>query len=238
MESTAAVEALLTLQEIDREIDERRRELEQLSAETASRELQIEELASKVEGKQAELDSAEEELRRLQRSTQAGRATLKRLEARGMEIQNMKQHLAVRTEADLARRNLRAAEEDALRAMQEVEEARSALEELQSGLSAIRSEHERRRREIETKLTALSEEISVRRDRKKSRQTRVDQRLLQLYETVRSGRSDRALVPLTPDGVCGYCFTSIPLQQQADVRSGRQLSVCEGCGVILYSPED
>ncbi|MGW8283653.1 MAG: C4-type zinc ribbon domain-containing protein [Gemmatimonadota bacterium] len=35
--------------------------------------------------------------------------------------------------------------------------------------------------------------------------------------------------------MCGNCFTSIPLQRQAEIKGGNALIVCETCGVILHA---
>lgn len=236
MESSDTVEALLSLQEIDAAIEERTRRLEELSRELEAEETALEELESRTSTARQRVADAEATLRRLQRSVQAGRATLKRLEARAQEVQNMKQHLAVRAEAEAARRNLRTAEDDALDAMQEVDEGRAVLEELESELEGRRERHEARRAEAEADRTALEDDLAVQRDRKRNRETRLDGSVLRLYRKVKAGRTQRVLAPLTADGVCGSCYTAVPLQRQADIRAGRGLEVCEECGVILYAP--
>lgn len=238
MESSGTVEALLNLQEIDAAIDERTRRLEDLSRVIAREEEELDALEGKAAAARKRVEEAETELRKLQRSVQAGRATLKRLEARGQEVQNMKQHLAVRAEADAARRNLRMAEDDALDAMQEIEDGKAALREIERELAERRREHEERVSGASEERAALQEEITLHRDRKRNRETRLGGAALRLYRKVRGSRARTVLAPLTPDGVCGNCYTMIPLQRQADIRSGRDLEVCEGCGVILYaSPE-
>lgn len=235
MESTT-VEALLSLQEIDAGIEARQRRLEELTRETDREEEALEELESRSAAARKVVEEAEAELRRIERSVQAGRATLKRLESRAQEVQNMKQHLAVRAEADAARRNLREAEEDALDVMQEVEDGKAALASVERELAELRERHDARVREARAERESLEDEIAIQRDRRKNRETRLGGAALRLYRKVRSGRTRQALAPLTGDGVCGNCYTAIPLQRQADIRSGRTLEVCEGCGVILYPP--
>lgn len=237
MESSGTVEALLSLQEIDRAIEERTARLEALEEEIAEEAVAVSELEERVAAVTKELDEARERQRRHERSVQAGRATLKRLEARADEVQNMKQHLAVRSERDTARRNLRQAEDEVLRAMQDVDDRRKRLAGLEAELEEKREEHERRVAEADAQRVELEEEIAVHRDRRKNKETRLDGRILRLYQKVRSGRTEEVLAPLTEDGVCGHCFTAVPLQRQADIRAGRQLGVCEGCGVILYVPD-
>jgi predicted nucleic acid-binding Zn-ribbon protein len=40
---------------------------------------------------------------------------------------------------------------------------------------------------------------------------------------------------MTPEGACGHCFNTLPLQEQSEIRSGSTLHRCEACGVILYA---
>lgn len=237
MESSGKLEGLLHLQEIDQEIEDRRSDLRRLEGEMVAEAEKLEELETRVREARADADEADQRLRRAQRSVQAGRAILSRLEGRADEIQNMRQHLAVRSELETARRNLRDAEEDAMDALRDAEETRAELKELEAELEARQEEYAARRRDTEARRAELQTEIAVRQDRKRNRETRLDGEALRLYEKVRGGRTDRTLAPLTADGVCGHCYTSVPLQRQADIRAGRKLAVCEGCGVILYAED-
>jgi predicted nucleic acid-binding Zn-ribbon protein len=236
MEASSTVEQLLTLQEIDLEIHQITRQLGELSQELEALQGAAQELEDRVGSLHGDHEAAEERLRRYQRSVQAGRATLKRLEGRAGEVSNMQQHFAVRTETETARRNLRIAEEDALDAMQDVEQLGAEIQQLESDLEESRASLEQREGEAASLRNAFKDELEARRQQKKVKEETLDRRTLRLYETVRNGRTDSVLAPLTGDGVCGHCFTSVPLQQQADIRAGRDLAVCEGCGVILYIP--
>lgn len=234
MESTFTVEQLLTLQEIDLEILRITRQLDEFQAELGALQEEVTALEGRASALRGRKEEAEERVRRYQRAVQAGRATLKRLEARSAEVTNMQQHFAVRTETETARRNLRTAEDETLDAMQEVETIGAELDAVEGELEAARERHETRGREVANLREALEGELAQRRDQKKGQEARLDRRSLRLYEKVRNGRADGALAALTADGVCGRCFTAVPLQRQADIRAGRELSVCEGCGVILY----
>ena len=182
---------------------------------------------------QGRLDQAESELRQAERTVQAGRATLKRLQARAQEVHNMREHAAARAEVDAARQNLEAAEDQMLDAMQEQETARSALQDLEGDIASRRDEYLRRSDELRSECGSLDEEIAIQLDKRSNRALRIEERALSLYDTVRRGRADSALAPLV-DGVCGHCYTAIPLQTQQVIRAGRILVVCETCGVILH----
>jgi predicted nucleic acid-binding Zn-ribbon protein len=229
------VEALLGLQEIDLEVHAISAELRHLAAEAEVRRSGLQELERQVAEAGAKLEAADDRLRKYQRSVQAGRATLKRLEAREQGVVNMQQHLAVRHETETARRNLRIAEDEAMDALQSVEQLRDAIQALESELEETRGQYEATGSEEDARRAELEDRLAIRNDQKENKKIRIDGRVLRLYEKVRAGRTDGALAALTPDGVCGHCYTSVPLQRQADIKAGRDLAVCEGCGVILYS---
>jgi len=229
------VDALLGLQEIDLEVREITAELSRLAAEAEVRRSGLQDLERQVTEVRAKLEAADEQLRKYERSVQAGRATLKRLEARGQDVVNMQQHLAVRHETETARRNLRIAEEEAMEALQSVEQLRDREEGLETELADTRAACEAVGSQADARRSELEDRLAIRNDQKENKQVRIDGRVLRLYEKVRAGRTDGALAALTQDGVCGHCYTSVPLQRQADIKTGRDLAVCEGCGVILYS---
>lgn len=230
------VEALLYLQEIDAQIRQYRTELRALDAEEEALNERVFSLEKRETELKAQLERAETELRRCERTVQAGRATWKRLQARAQEVHNMREHLAARAEVDAARQNLEAAEDQTLLAMQAQERARAAAMEVQEALDAGRQEHTERRGEILVRREELEEQIAIQMDRRENRAMRIDQNVRDLYDRVKGGRAANALAPLV-DGVCGHCYTSIPLQTQAEIRAGRNLVVCETCGVILHVNE-
>lgn len=237
MEASSKVQQLLTLQEIDLQIHQITKQLEELARELEALRAAAKELEDRVETLRGEKDAADERLRRYQRSVQAGRATLKRLESRAGEVSNMQQHFAVRAETETARRNLRIAEDEALDAMQDVEQLGTGMQQLESDLEESRATLEARESEVRGLRASLNEQLAGHREEKRVQEEKLDRQILRMYETVRNGRTDSVLAPLTVDGVCGHCFTSVPLQQQADIRAGHDLAVCEGCGVILYTPD-
>jgi predicted nucleic acid-binding Zn-ribbon protein len=206
------VENLLQLQEIDALIGDRQLRLAALRAESETLVAELEGLEKETVALNARLEATEEELRHAERTVQAGRATLKRLQTRAQEVHNMREHTAARAEVDAARQNLELAEDELLDAMQDQETARAALTDLEGD---------------------LEEEIAIELDRRSNRALRIDERARSMYDTVRRGRADSPLAPLV-DGVCGHCFTAIPLQTQQVIRAGRVLVVCETCGVILH----
>jgi predicted nucleic acid-binding Zn-ribbon protein len=227
------VESLLQLQEMDALIGDRQQRVAALRAESERLVSELEALEKETVALKARLESADANLRHNERTVQAGRATLKRLQVRAQEVHNMREHAAARAEVDAARQNLEAAEDDLLDAMQDQETARSALTDLEGDIASRREEYGDRLGELDEERRRLEEEIAIDLDKRSNRALRIDERARSLYDTVRRGRADNPLAPLV-DGVCGHCYTAIPLQTQQVIRAGRVLVVCETCGVILH----
>lgn len=230
-------EALRVIEQIDRQIESCREQLAALSPELADSERRVSELEARAQAASQRSETADGRRRKLERSAAAGRETLKRLQQRALEVQNLKQHTAVRAETDAARRNLEAAEDELLEAMQEVEEARGELAALQRRVEEERAADAELQARSGERRAELEEELLIHQDRRENRRMRLDPGAMRLYEAVRGGKTRQVLAALTPDGVCGHCYTFIPVQRQAEIRSQRRLHRCEGCGIILYPVE-
>lgn len=230
------LEGLLELQEIDGLIGHRRARLLAVRAEADQLVSELEVLKKETVALKGRLERVEAELRHAERTVQAGRETLKRLQARAQEVHNMREHAAARAEVDAARQNLEAAEDDLLDSMQDQETARSALSELDGDIASRQQEYGDRLADLDAECQRLEDEIAIDLDKRSNRALRIDERARSLYDTVARGRADSPLAPLV-DGVCGHCYTAIPLQTQQVIRAARVLVVCETCGVILHVPD-
>jgi len=230
------LESLLELQEMDTLIGDRQSRVAALRVESEQLIGELDSLEKETAVLKKRLEEADADLRHAERTVQAGRATLKRLQARAQEVHNMREHAAARAEIDAARQNLEAAEDDMLDAMQDQEAARSALLQLEGDIASRRDEYGERLAELDAERAKLENEIAIDLDRRSNRALRIDERARSLYDTVRMGRTDSPLAPLV-DGVCGHCYTAIPLQTQQVIRAGQVLVVCETCGVILHQAD-
>ena len=239
MQASDTVEELMALQEIDLEILNIEGRLGELGEEVAELGHAVERLEKRAAGHRADARKAEARVDRFRRAVEAGRMTLKRLDQRSGSVANEQQYLALRSETDTARRNLRAAEDEQLEAMLEVESAREAVSAATAELEEAAATLAERRAAADDLGTVLERELAVRGMDRKAQEARLDRRTLQLYKMAGGGGKRSALAELTADGVCGRCFTTVPKQRQAVIRSRRELTACEGCGIILYpAPSD
>lgn len=228
------VDELLSLQEMDGEIARSRAELSAMEEESRLLEERLEAARRGESAIAVRVEEADRALRQYERTVQAGRATLKRLQQRAQEVAKQRAAMAARVEMDAARQNLDSAETAMLEGMQVQDRVRA---EHQAALEALELEQQaadERLSEINRLSAELADSLAIQRDRRENRALRIDGSVRSVYDRVRAGRTSEALAPVV-EGVCGHCFTLIPLQRQAEIRGGKALIVCETCGVILHA---
>lgn len=228
------VQELLSLQELDATIAQLRTERRELEAELVEIEERSAVWSAGESEQQARVEEAALEVRRAERKVQASRETVRHLKERARGLQRSREIEASRAELEAATRNLDDAETDLLEGMQAHDRARIRLEELDRQYGEERRETAQRVAELKARLTEIDAELDRLKGRRGETAERIDDSVRSTYDRVRGGRTTQALAPIV-DGCCGHCYTAIPLQRQAEIRAGRKLVVCEGCGVILHS---
>ena len=116
--------------------------------------------------------------------------------------------------------------EDAERLVAELETARVDLERSTRDI-------DERTAGLERELAELSDAVAVKRDERLRVSRRVDAPTLARYERILASKGNSAISDVT-DGTCSGCRMKLPPQTVIEVRSGRRLMVCEGCGRILF----
>lgn len=230
----SVLQQLLDLHSLDQEILQLERELRQKEEQLASVQDGVAGLESRLQSVDGELQRARAEARASERAVEEKRAQLDRVRSRVDNVQNQKQYSAATLEYDLLKRDLRTLEDQVIDKLQAVEDLESRQSGVKAELDVARSEVGPLAEDVDTRRKTLEEDLAIKRDRRHNLVIRLDDRARALYERILSGRSEVALAPLTEEGVCGHCYTSVTVQQEMQIREMSALVTCEGCGVILY----
>jgi predicted nucleic acid-binding Zn-ribbon protein len=180
-------------------------------------------------------EAGEKERRELAHKIDAHRAMQERNLSVLDAVRKQRDATAAMSQVDMVRRVL-AQEESDLQALngrladfKRAEEAASKeLDELDERQSEERAGIARARAELESEL----EEARAKRATSASQ---VPRGILSKYERIRGREKSVALYKLR-GAACGRCNTAIPLQRRNVMAAGRTIEVCEGCGVLLYTP--
>lgn len=225
---------LLDLHAIDQQIRHAEGELRHLRDELTTSEEGLAGLAGGLEKVDQELERIRLEARHMERAANDKRDHLNRLRAKVNQVRNEKQYGAATLEFDLVKQDLRKLEDQVIDKLQAVEDLEGRRKQIAEELEGARSHAGPQRQDIDTRRQELEEQVTVLRDRRNNLAIRMDHELLVMYDRIRAGRSEVVLAPLTPEAACGYCYTSVTVQQEMQIREMSNIVCCEGCGVILY----
>lgn len=231
-------EALLELQQIDDQIAEAESRLAAYEPRYRELEEPVRTLEQEVEGLRTRVGEMRLQVRKLEQGADSKREKLRAYEQRMERVRSVREESAAKTELDLVRRAADADETEALEMGEQATRTELRFDELTKQLEKMRGELEPKRAELDLEKNAAADALTELKQKRENHVTRLDKPSVRLYERVRGGRSRTALAPLTSQGACGACFSTLPLQEQSEVRNSKTLHRCEACGVILYSQDE
>lgn len=229
------LEALLALQEDDSAmaaLDERLHELDR-RAEALEYERQAANTA--VERARASVESEEKKRRDLALKIDEHRSIQERNLSTLDAVRKPREAQAAMTQVDVARRVL-AQEESELQALNaRIADLRQAAEAMLKELEEVDRRQSSEREELARSRGELETELGEARAKRDASAANVPRNILSKYERIRGREKSFALYQLR-GAACGRCNTAIPLQRRNIMAAGRSIEVCEGCGVLLYTP--
>lgn len=233
----AVLQALLSLQEIDRDIFRAQSELKRLPAERAARKAEadkrlarLSEMRERAKGLRVRVKEIEDltttqrqRVRKVENEAAASRSDVALLAAFQHQIRTLKREIST-------------GEEEGLRLVEEVEALEKeiaaqtvAIEEGQKVFAEFSANVEREIAQAQGKLDELTAL------RKKRMGTDIPSEALALYTRILSSREGVATAEL--DGrICQACFMEIPVNLVVRVQRGTELVQCPSCDRILFLP--
>lgn len=227
-------QALIELQELDDEIVRAQARVDTYVERFREVEAPQRTLESEVEALRTRVADLRQQIEKLESGHQNKRERQYAYEQRIERTRSLREEAAARAEVDLIRRAAEADVAEARDVGQELTRTDLRLDELTKQLEKVRAEVAPQRDELQAEADEAQAALVVLQDRRTNHTVRIDKPALTLYERVRGRRDRRVLAPMTEEGACGSCFSTLPLQEQAEVRRGTSLHRCEACGVILY----
>lgn len=231
-------EALLTVQQIDSELDRLRSRLEVLEAGRRSELVEAERAAAtQLEDARGRLEEARRHQIRLEGALSDLEERAKQTDARLRQLSDAAQIDAAQRELDRAQRQASTTEDELLGAMEDVEVAEAALAEAEDAVASARRRREEaegeeadERREVEAAIVAGV-------DRRDGAVAEVPAELVSAYEDRRS-RGQKVAVARFEAGRCGSCHLTLPATEADRIRTAPDDAIvtCDDCNTILVRP--
>ena len=227
-------DALLELQDLDREIAKARRRVAEVEAELAEAVKPVTDLEKEVAALQTDLDQTKDKVRKLERAAETKRDRLRQYEERMNRVRNAREEAAVQTEVDLVRKAAETDESEALTMMEQTTRKELKASELAGRLETTRKDIAPQETELTSKRDEATAALTELQDRRTARISQLEPTARDAYTRAMGGKKGQVVAALTKDGACGNCYSMLPLQKQSEVRAASKIVRCEFCGVILH----
>jgi predicted nucleic acid-binding Zn-ribbon protein len=230
----SSIAELYALQETDLAIEAARSALAEIESNLGEAEELVAARANVAE-RQEEVRTAEKGFKEREFEADEVKRKIEPIEKKLYEgsVQNPKELEDLQQEIDSLKRRRSHLEDEALAAMEALEEAQQALrgaqlelEELERRIGAEQVELHDRKQELERELSEL-EALRV------EQAPEVDESLLPLYQRLVASRQGRAVAKVV-GGACQGCRISLPMNLIQRARAGKDIVQCSSCERILY----
>ncbi|HEY0995758.1 MAG TPA: hypothetical protein VGD77_07200 [Gemmatimonadaceae bacterium] len=150
-------------------------------------------------------------------------------------IANVKQAAAAVMQLEQAKRMLADAEREAEIMGRRIAEMQKDLQEREAAVADVEGRQAETRAAVAAERAAIDAQLEEARGRRDAKARAVPRSLLGRYDRIRSRKREHTVVSLRGDS-CSHCDTLLPMQRRNTMGGTGQVEVCEGCGVLLYSP--
>ena len=226
--------ALYALQELDLALESDRATLADVQSRLGESE-ELVEARTEAGDRQARLRTAEQRFKEREWEADELRRKIEPLERRLYQgsVRNPKELEDLQQDVESLKRRRSELEDQALEAMEALEQAQQVLGEAQRELQELTDTCRAEQEELRGRRASLEEEIAALEGRRTEQSTRIDGASLRLYDHLSTTRQ-RGPVAKVEGGACQGCRISLPMNLLQRARSGSELVQCSSCERILY----
>ncbi|MBF9253805.1 hypothetical protein I2I11_10915 [Pontibacter sp. 172403-2] len=239
MESTVAskLDALMTLQSIDSQLDEIRRVRGDLPEEVQDLEDEIEGYEVRVRKFDDEVAGLNESIAQRRQAIKDAEGLIRKYEDQQQNVRNNREYDAITKEIELQKLEMQIAEKKIKEAYYQIEQKVNDIEGTKARLEERRKDLDNKKQELGQIVAESEEEENKLKQDREIAAGKIEDRLLSAYSRIRKNvRNGLAVVAVKRDA-CGGCFNTVPPQRQADIAAQKKVIVCEHCGRILAGVE-
>lgn len=227
------IEVLATLQDVDREIQEKNRakgillaEIRRMEEEIKAKKAEIELLRSEWVEKDRTRSDKERMLQEEGRKAAEKRMRMNR-------VKNLKELQALQREIDQIKQSNVQLEEELIPLLEELEGQASSLKAKEEELARLEKEWGEKTQEMKVRLAEIEQEIAEATKARLAIASQLNGELIGRYELIFSRRGGMAVVAVS-EGICQGCYMNIPPQLWNEIIKSERLNLCPSCHRILY----
>lgn len=227
------LEALIELQEVDREIYTLRTERSQKPEALKAHKMELAAVEKRLEGGRNELEAHESRRRLLDGEINDAEALIAKYTGRLNQVKTNKEYQALLHDIETEKSNRRQTEEKVLETMERIEEVKKALNELEEEAKRKRERLEDEENEVNSLVAEIDEELEDLEGQRKELLGPVPAKVLKTYERLLGSTRGQALA-IVEGQTCTGCYTHLPLNVVNRIHVGEEFVTCSSCNRILY----
>lgn len=229
----SATLGLFRLQQVDRQIDRVRSQLETIQ-KTLENDSELKQALHKVELTRKENLHASHEMKAAEAEAQAQKIKIEQVESSlyGGNIKNPKELQDLQMDAASLKKHLVILEERELEAMMKAETASGEYEKAKAELELLQAKRGNEHKKLLEEKESLTKQLESLNEEREASLAPIEATLLQNYEELRKHKRGIAVSEIE-DNACAACGTDINAAAQQTAR--KQIIYCPSCGRILFA---
>jgi predicted nucleic acid-binding Zn-ribbon protein len=235
IQSMSASLGLYRLQQVDRQIDRARAQLETIR-KALENDVELQEGLNRVTESQVNNHRAQNSLKNAEAEVDAQKIKIEHAESSlyGGRVQNPKELQDLQKDIVSLKKYIVVLEERQLEAMLIAESAENELQSAKTDLEIIQARLGNEHKNLIADRSSLSIELEKLAEEREATLAPIESSLIQAYEDLRQQKRGVAVTEIN-DNTCSSCGTTVNAALQQNARSQKQLAYCSSCGRILYS---
>ncbi|HVU15709.1 MAG TPA: C4-type zinc ribbon domain-containing protein [Candidatus Didemnitutus sp.] len=226
---------LLVLQEHDVKREGLEQQLKAVPREIASVEGKIASEKKAIEEAKAEWHALESRKKLLETEIQSAEAQIAKYKTQQAQVRKNDEYQALTHEIETTTGQIGTLEEDEIKVMFSIDEARKKFQAAEALLKGNIAGHETRIRTLQGREKELQAEIAAEVAAMSSARPGVPEDQLRIYDRLAKKPGLPAVVPLG-GGRCGGCHLKVPAHIEVQARSRTEIVTCDQCGRMVYWP--
>jgi predicted nucleic acid-binding Zn-ribbon protein len=124
-------------------------------------------------------------------------------------------------------------EDKALEIMDQVESVQEKVVMKAAEVKGLEKDLKSKKKKLSAEQSRLQSELNQTEQKREKLAKKVEQSMLQLYDTLRANKQGKAVARIE-QGRCQGCRIALPMSEIQRARIGEELVQCSSCGRILY----
>lgn len=227
------IEQLVILQQLDAEIADIRKDLENAPLELQALERQHEDVRARREQAAAKIETLRSQQSRLNQEIEDDSSRIKKSKNKLMMASNTREYHAMMREMDNMEKVNRLREEENAALMDEIKRQQDLLASEDEELAEIGKRLAETRDSLDKRLAEAQAKLDDLMGRRKTAGEIIPKPILSRYEFIRS-RLKHPVIVSVGGGVCSGCNILIPPQTYNDLQKGKQIHSCPNCQRLIF----